>query len=112
LAPYLAAIVVLHAIMISLWWPGHCYGSRYFTDMTPLLTLFLIPAIEHGREMKGPLRTAAGAVFVIAAFWGVFTNARGATSAAANNWSDTPVNVDLAPARVWDWTDPQFLRGL
>src|SRR5713226_4042226 len=34
LAPYLAAIIVLHAIAISFWWPGHCYGSRYFADMT------------------------------------------------------------------------------
>jgi len=112
LAPYLVAIVALHALVISLWWPGHCYGSRYFTDMIPLFMLFLIPAIAYWQDMKGPLRTAACGVFAAVALWGVFTNARGATSVAANSWSATPVSVDLAPARVWDWKDPQFLRGL
>ncbi len=80
--------------------------------MTPLVTLFLVPAIAYGRELKGPLRSAACAVFLITALWGVFTHARGATSAAANTWSANPVSVDLVPSRVWDWKDPQFLRGL
>jgi glucokinase len=34
-----------------------------------------------------------------------------ATSIAANQWSATP-NVDKAKWRVWDWSDPPFLRGL
>jgi len=27
-------------------------------------------------------------------------------------WNNSPVDVDEAPGRVWDWTDPQFLRGV
>jgi hypothetical protein len=27
-------------------------------------------------------------------------------------WNGEPVNVDFHPNRVWDWSDPQFLRGL
>jgi hypothetical protein len=26
-------------------WPGHCYGPRYFADITHLLMFFLIPTI-------------------------------------------------------------------
>jgi hypothetical protein len=112
LSPYLAGIVVFHSIVISFWWPGHCYGSRYFTDMTPLFLLFLIPPLQLWTKMSGLRRKATAAAFVVLAAWGVFTHARGATSVAAVGWSATPVDVDSAPSRVWDWTDPQFLRGL
>jgi len=112
LAPYLVAIVVLHTALIVSIWPGHCYGPRYFADITHLLTLFLIPAILYWRAMRRPARTLAAGVFLLLAAWGVFAHGRGATSIAANQWSALPVNVDQAKWRVWDWHDPQFLRGL
>jgi hypothetical protein len=112
LAPYVAAIVVLHTALVVTVWPGHGYGPRYFADITPLLVLFLIPAILYWRTMRGPVRTMAAGVFLLLAAWGVFAHGRGATSVAANQWSALPVNVDQAKWRVWDWSDPQFLRGL
>jgi hypothetical protein len=112
LAPYLIAIVVLHTALIVSIWPGHGYGPRYFADITPLLVLFLIPAILYWRTMRGPARTVAAGLFLLLAAWGVFAHGRGATSFAANQWSALPVNVDQAKWRVWDWSDPQFLRGL
>jgi hypothetical protein len=112
LTPYLAAIIVLHTVLIATFWPGHCYGPRYFADMTHLLVLFLIPAILYWREMRRPARTVAAGLFLLLAAWGVFTHGRGATSVAANQWSALPVSVDEAKWRVWDWSDPQFLRGL
>ena len=39
LSPYLAAIVVLHALVVMTIWPGHCYGPRYFADITHLFVL-------------------------------------------------------------------------
>ena len=112
LTPYLVAILLLHTALVSLWWPGHCYGSRYFTDMTPLLALFLIPVIDAMQGLRGLRRTAAVSAFAALAVWGVFVHARGATSVAAHRWSVTPVDVDRQRSRVWDWRDPQFLRGL
>jgi hypothetical protein len=112
LFPYLAAIVVLHSIVIMTIWPGHCYGPRYFSDITHLLVLFLIPAILWWREQTGTARTALAAGFLLLAACGVFVHAHGATSIAANQWSALPANVDEARWRVWDWSDPQFLRGL
>jgi hypothetical protein len=112
LTPYLVAIILLHTALIVTFWPGHCYGPRYFADMTHLLILFLIPAILNWRAMRGPARTVAAGVFLLLAAWGVFAHGRGGTSIAANQWSALPVNVDQAKWRVWDWSDPQFFRGL
>ncbi len=58
LTPYLVAIILLHTALIVTFWPGHCYGPRYFADMTHLLVLFLIPAILYWRAMRGPARPA------------------------------------------------------
>lgn len=104
-APYLAAIPVAHMFLIAPLWAGHCFGPRYFADMTPFFFLFLIP-------LAGRLRGPALVAFVALALWGVFVNFRGATSVAAQEWSAVPVSVDEATWRIWDWTDPQFLRGL
>jgi hypothetical protein len=93
-------------------WPGHCYGPRYFADITHLLMFFLIPTILWWQKSTPPARTACAAVFLALAGWGVFVHAHGATSIAANQWSALPVSVDTAPWRVWQWSDAQFLRGL
>jgi hypothetical protein len=38
-------------------------------------------------------------------------NLRGANQASVYGWNRTPVDVDARPSRVWDWRDPQVLRG-
>src|SRR5207244_11783083 len=46
LRPYLIAIVIGHWLLISSfeqWSGGHCYGPRYFSDMSPIFVWFLIP---------------------------------------------------------------------
>lgn len=111
LTPYLIAIVTLHALLISRYWGGHSYGPRYFSDMAPFFVFFLIPAILYWNKMQGRARRAATAVFLTLVVWGVFVQFRGATSVAAEQWSASP-DVDHAKWRVWDWSDPQFLRGL
>ena len=112
LSAYLAAIAMLHALLVMTIWPGHCYGPRYFADITHLLLLFLIPTILWWQKSSPPARTACAAAFLVLAGWGVFVHGYGATSIAANQWSALPMNVDTAPWRVWDWSDAQFLRGL
>jgi hypothetical protein len=113
LSPYLAAILVLHSLLISRYWGGHSYGPRYFSDVTPIFILFLAAAVRFWLDLQsGALRTASAGAFLALAAWGVFVHARGATSVAANQWSAVPISVDKAKWRVWDWRDPQFLRGL
>jgi hypothetical protein len=113
LSPYLAAIPVLHLFFIAPYWAGHCFGPRYFSDMTPFFVVFLAPVMLHRPEMPGGAwRHGAGAAFVVLALWGLFVNFRGATSTAVVQWSAVPVSVDNAQWRIWDWSDPPFLRGL
>ena len=113
LAAYLAVIPCFHAILASLYWSGHTYGPRYFSDMIPIFVLFLIPPLLYWRNLpRGAMRAITAGVFMLFAAWGVFVHARGATSTAANQWSALPMDVDYARWRVWDWHDPQFLRGL
>ena len=113
LSPYLAAIPVLHYFFIAPYWAGHCFGPRYFADMMPFFFLFLVPAILHWSAMgQGAARLALAVAFVACSCWGVFVNFRGATSAHVHYWNATPVSVDNAMWRVWDWNDPPFLRGL
>ncbi|HKA02277.1 MAG TPA: hypothetical protein VKE70_37455 [Candidatus Solibacter sp.] len=111
LPAYLVAIVALHAILIFSAWPGHGYGPRFFADVTPIFAFFWIPAIEWWREQARRPVWAAVAFCGLAA-WSIFVHARGGTSVAANQWSALPRNVDEARWRVWDYSDPQFLRGL
>src|SRR5258706_6961461 len=51
LAPWLAVLALLHWLAVSsyvaCWWAGHCYGPRFFTDLTPVFALFLIPYFEQ-----------------------------------------------------------------
>ena len=112
LGRYLAAIVVVHTLVVVTIWPGHCFGPRYFADMTHMLMLFLIPVAVWWQQKGGWARVALAAGFVVLAGWGVMVNGRGATSIAVNQWSALPVNVDDARWRVWEWRDAQFLRGL
>ena len=112
LPSYLIAVVLLHTLLVAVIWPGHCYGPRYFADITHLLWFFLLPVTLWWQRSAGRVRGAFAVVFLALSAWGVFIHVHGATSIAANQWSALPVNVDEARWRVWDWRDPQFLRGL
>jgi hypothetical protein len=113
LSPYLAVIPLLHWLFIARYWAGHCFGPRYFSDMTPFFFQFLVPAILHWS--KTPLsasRRRLAAAFVALAVWGLFVNMRGGSSIAVNQWSAIPVSIDEAQWRIWDWSDLPVLRGL
>jgi hypothetical protein len=111
----LATIVLAHWIALSsfpIWWGGHSFGYRLFSDMVPYLVYFLIPVFaEVGGMPRRPraVWTAAVAVLVAISF-GI--NYRGASTRVVYRWNSEPVNVDSAPSRLWDWSDPQFLREL
>ena len=108
LRPYLIAIVIGHWLLISSfeqWSGGHCYGPRYFSDMSPIFVWFLIPVLLR------PGRVPAVAFAALAAV-SFFIHYQGATQWATMQWNVDPVNVDSHPERIWDWRDPQFLRGL
>ena len=111
----LLAAIVMHVLLISsfpMWWGGWVYGPRMLTDLLPYATYFLIAAVAYMRETVGILRLVVVSIFVCCTAFSFFVHFRGATSwDAVYWWNRTPANVDLHPDRLWDWRDPQFLRG-
>jgi hypothetical protein len=110
LAPWLAVLPILHWIVVSAyvnnWWAGHSYGPRFFTDLTPIFALFLIPWFQNWEALPRLARTA----FVTFALIGFAIHLRGGWSLAVIEWNVKPVNIDQHPERNWDWQDPPFLR--
>ena len=119
---FLMAVVVLHWLAISSyhqWWGGASYGPRFMTDVLPIGAYFLVPVMDRmttlyfWRRWSG---RALGMLFILSALWSVFVHARGSTQPAAWAWNgafpQVVVRIDDAPSRLWDWHDPQFLRGL
>lgn len=118
-----AAAIALHVGLVAAfphWWGGHGYGARMLTDALPWLALLGIQAWSAHQEWQDGLserprriaRRAFDASAVLAAIAGAFLNGVGATSDGAARWNVKPVDVDAAPERLWDWSDPPFLRFL
>ncbi len=107
---WLAGLVLAHWIAVSSyivsWWAGMCYGPRFFSDLTPVFVLFLIPYLARWEGLSRVVRTA----FVVCALIGLAMHLRGGWSIAVYEWNAKPASVDLHPERNWDWRDPPFLR--
>jgi len=123
----LAVIPVLHWIVISAfkhWWGGDSFGPRFFTDMMPIFVALALPAVEVvagrltpviGRSGEPPpfrFRRALVVFTIVALVWGFVVNAQGAVLRSAWCWNNVPTDVDSQPSRLWQWSDPQFDRGL
>lgn len=111
LAAVLAAIAVLHYLLISsvpIWWGGYCNGPRLFSDVLPVFIVLLIPLLDSWKARSGPARAAIVAAIVV----GVAINGWSAWNPGPARWNTVPNDVDYHTERVWDWSDPPFLRGL
>jgi hypothetical protein len=113
----LVSILSLHWIAISAfpaWWGGYSYGPRFFTDVIPYLIYFLIPIVARVTAPRRSRDYLLSGVFICLALASVFTHYRGATQQAVLDWNAGRAGVmaEVNATRVWDWHDPQFLRGL
>jgi hypothetical protein len=115
LAYFLAGIILLHWFTISIWrmwWAGHSYGPRIFSDMIPYLIYFMIPVLQKLETLKKPLKPVLIPLFGVLIALSFLINLRGAVSNEVYYWDWQPNEVDQHPERLWDWNDAQFLRGL
>jgi len=106
---YLVGLAVSHWLLISGfpdWTAGYSFGPRYFSDMTPVFVFFLIPLLAPGGLLRRS--RSAAALFILLAAVAVWIHYRGAAVWAVQRWNDG----GRIEERVWDWRDPQFLRGL
>jgi hypothetical protein len=91
----------------TVWWGGHCFGPRYWTDVMPLLAIVLACGLDWAYERHRLLVPA----FALAIVVSIGIQALGAfcyTSA----WNLKPANVDLHHERLWDWRDNPLSRCL
>jgi hypothetical protein len=107
---WLSALTLTHWIAVSsyveCWWAGDCYGPRFFADLTPVLVLFLIPYLARWEGLSRVARTS----FAACALIGLAMHLRGGWSEAVYEWSVKPVKIAQRLERLWDWSDPPFLR--
>lgn len=113
LYPLLAGCIVLHGLLIASfgdWWGGHSYGPRYFSDLTPLFLFLIIPVVQHGLP-EGTRRTMVlKTSLALLTAWSFFLHAQGATNLETRTWNQAPTDINVSPDRLWDWSDPPFLR--
>jgi hypothetical protein len=112
LPPYFILILLAHWITVSSfrpWYGGWTIGYRFFADMTPILTYLLMPVVQFAMDKKNILLKT---LLVITTILGVLIHTWCSISPAPMKWNKTPVIISKSQERLWDWQDPQFLRGL
>ncbi len=93
----------------SVWWGGHSYGPRYASDI--VVPLAVAAAAANGIPWVVRSRLAKAAI-VGALAWSVGVQAVGAFCYPGGNWNGSPVDVDRAHERLWDWHDTEIGRTL
>jgi MFS family permease len=102
----LASLVMyLGYCLYSVWWGGHSYGPRYLLDVIVLLTPPAAVALDQ--LVRAPW---ARALCVMALVWSMIAAGTGAFF-AADSWNTSPNEIDRNHGRLWDWRDPQIIRG-
>src|SRR5262249_49973949 len=89
----------------SVWWGGHCFGPRYWTDATPLFAILLGQGLAWSRERFRPLLL----VFALMMVWSIAVQAIGAYC-FPSSWNTAPLDVDKHHERLWDWSDTELRR--
>ena len=106
--PWCAAAAIAQFILYggyAVWWAGHTYGPRYMLDVLPALVPLAAAALVRVR-----LSSAAAALCGVALAWSIAMSATGAFFYPHDEWNTSPVSVDRDHGRLWDWSDPQFVR--
>jgi hypothetical protein len=97
------------------WEAGASYGSRYLTDTLPFWAYLLAPVfglVVRPTRAWTPAVATAAVLLAVGVAWSGFVHGRGATSWATQLWNTQPtVAFTVDRDRLWDWHDPQFLRG-
>jgi hypothetical protein len=94
------------------WWGGGSFGPRMLCELMLCVMVLLIPLVQElslTNSRRFQLMTVG---FVMAGTLGVAIHFRGAVSQPVTTWVQYPTNLDKTPQRLWNWKDPQFLRGM
>jgi len=107
------AIIAGNSIIVgaaSRWWAGHSYGPRFMTDIVPFLVYFTAFNFRLPETFRRGTQVAVSTVIAVLALASATIHAQGALRYATWQWNVSPIGIDEAPSRAWDWRDPQFAR--
>jgi hypothetical protein len=105
------AAVPLHLAVISAWpcwWGGGSFGPRFWCEVIPLFGVTLGLGMSWAYHRRRWLLFAA---FLASIVWSVGVQAVGVLC-YPSTWNGSPVVVDDAPGRCWDWRDTELSRCL
>jgi hypothetical protein len=101
----MAAAVVVQVLLYSLtdWRAGMAWGTRFLTDMLPMLIWLLVPVVAA-------LSRRGRACFVAAVCVAIAIETVGAF--AYTGVTDTPIFADRTLRAAWDWRNAPFIAPL
>jgi hypothetical protein len=116
---FVASIVAVAAVVIAVlavsdfdkWWGGWSFGPRLLQFALPATALLALVFVRAASLRSGREQIAILALCIAIAEWEGVVHVSGVMSGRGWEWNMIPVNVDLAPQRLWDWSDPQFLAA-
>jgi hypothetical protein len=107
---YLLWSLVPYLLLLSkyaVWWGGHCFGPRYWTDAMPLFAILLAFGLDRAWTDHRPALIA----FAVAIVFSAAVQALGAFR-YTHSWDLVPADVDQHHERLWDWRDSVLIRCL
>ena len=92
--------LLLYGKWIS-WWGGWSYGPRLLADLTPILSICLVPCVVRLDTIHRNRLTILGGrwLFLALALWSIWAHAIGALW-DDGRWNASP-NIDLSLHRLW-----------
>jgi hypothetical protein len=91
----------------SVWWGGHCFGPRYWTDVIPLFAILF----AYGLDWMLARSRVWVTISVMTVIFSIAVQLIGAFC-YPSTWNFQPQNVDLHHERLWDWRDTELSRSL
>ena len=112
-------LLCLNYCFITIWWAGWCYGSRFLTDILPVLC-FLIgyPLTTHLRQFSQQRRRLFNGGFVCfltLMLMSTSVQLVGAFTLNKVGWDTIPIPTDMKASfgtdRLWSWYDSPIERS-
>jgi hypothetical protein len=91
----------------SVWWGGHCFGPRYWTDVIPLFAILF----AYGFNWMLARSRVLAAISSMTVIFAIAVQLIGAFC-YPSSWNLEPRNVDFHHERLWDWRDTELSRSL
>ena len=107
---YFLVALIPYTLILSkyaVWWGGHSFGPRYWTDVMPLFAIGLAASLDWSYRRCRPVAALAVVAIAVA----IAIQAIGAFY-YPSTWNFDPSNVDLHHERLWDWRDNELWRCL